>query len=146
VIPLLDVNVLVALAWPNHVHHDVARAWFERHAAGGWASCSLTQGGFVRVSSNPQAIPGAKTPREALALLEVLTASYGHRFWADDVELAKPRHFAREQLVGYRQITDAQLLALALRHGGRLATLDRAIRRLVPAGVEAEERVVVIAG
>ena len=26
---LLDVNVLIALAWPNHVHHAAARAWFE---------------------------------------------------------------------------------------------------------------------
>jgi predicted nucleic acid-binding protein len=28
---LLDVNVLIALAWPNHVHHDLAQTWFERN-------------------------------------------------------------------------------------------------------------------
>lgn len=27
-IRLLDVNVLVALAWPNHVHHEAVQAWF----------------------------------------------------------------------------------------------------------------------
>jgi predicted nucleic acid-binding protein len=25
---LLDVNVLLALAWPNHVHHAASRTWF----------------------------------------------------------------------------------------------------------------------
>ena len=24
---LLDVNVLIALAWPNHVHHAAAHTW-----------------------------------------------------------------------------------------------------------------------
>ena len=36
---LLDVNVLIALAWPNHVHHVAARAWFEEHREEGWATC-----------------------------------------------------------------------------------------------------------
>ena len=144
-VSLLDVNVLVALAWPNHVHHGVARSWFERHASDGWATCSMTQGGFVRVSSNPRAIPEAKTPRETLALLELLTLHHDHQFWTDDVELARPKLFNRQQLVGHRQVTDAQLLALALRHDGRLATLDSAIRRLVPSGYRSEERVLLVA-
>jgi predicted nucleic acid-binding protein len=29
VISLLDVNVLVAFAWPNHVHHSAAQHWFD---------------------------------------------------------------------------------------------------------------------
>jgi predicted nucleic acid-binding protein len=29
VISLLDVNVLVAFAWPNHVHHAAAQHWFD---------------------------------------------------------------------------------------------------------------------
>ena len=34
---LLDVNLLVALAWPNHVHHQAAHRWFARRARHGWA-------------------------------------------------------------------------------------------------------------
>lgn len=49
---LLDVNLLVALAWPNHVHHQAALGWFQRNQAAGWATCPLTESGFVRVSSN----------------------------------------------------------------------------------------------
>jgi predicted nucleic acid-binding protein len=51
--------VLVALPWPNHVHHRAARVWFDREAGAGWASCPITQLGFVRVPSNPRAIPDA---------------------------------------------------------------------------------------
>ena len=40
---LLDVNVLIALGWPNNKHHDSARRWFASIAAGGWATCPLTQ-------------------------------------------------------------------------------------------------------
>ncbi len=98
----------------------------------------------MRVSSNPRAILEAKTPRETLALLEILTLSHGHEFWADDVEITHPDLFNRDQLVGYRQVTDGQLLALALRHDGRLATLDSAIRRLVPSGYRGEERVLLV--
>jgi uncharacterized protein len=36
---LLDVNVLVALLDPAHLHHDAAHAWFEVKREGGWATC-----------------------------------------------------------------------------------------------------------
>ncbi|MGI9022281.1 MAG: type II toxin-antitoxin system VapC family toxin, partial [Acidimicrobiales bacterium] len=59
--PLLDVNVLIALAWPNHVHHDRARSWFSGPGSSGWATRPLPQHGFVRVSSHPM-LPHAATP------------------------------------------------------------------------------------
>jgi uncharacterized protein len=68
-IALLDVNVLVALAWPNHIHHRAAHRWYAAHRAQGWATCPPTQAGFVRVSSNAKALPGAKSPRDAFELL-----------------------------------------------------------------------------
>jgi hypothetical protein len=131
---LLDVNVLIALAWPNHVHHELAQAWFERNRRHGWATCPLTQSSFVRVSSNRHAIPQARSPQEAALLLKQIVLLAGHSFWSDDVAFAASRHVSIEKVVGYRQVTDAHLLALALRRGGRLATLDAGIRSLVPAG------------
>jgi predicted nucleic acid-binding protein len=50
---LLDVNVLVALFDPDHVHHEVAHDWFADNGPRGWATCPLTESGFVRVVSNP---------------------------------------------------------------------------------------------
>jgi len=50
---LLDVNVLVALAWPTHLHHEPAHHWFHRRRINGWATCTLTQIAFVRLSCQP---------------------------------------------------------------------------------------------
>lgn len=129
---LLDVNVLVALAWPNHVHHAAAHAWFDKVGRAGFATCPVTQSGFVRVSSNSRAIPDARSPREAREILQRITALPGHVFWADDVEIANSEHIAWERLGSPAQVTDAHLLALALHRGARLATFDRGLADLAP--------------
>jgi toxin-antitoxin system PIN domain toxin len=131
-IALPDVNVLVALAWPNHIHHEPAHAWFSEHQAAGWATCPLTESGFVRVSSNPRLTPEARRPREALQLLEKIVSLAGHVFWDDATSIVRSAHVARERLTGYRQVTDAHLVAIALAHGGRVATFDRGMRSIVP--------------
>lgn len=48
---LLDVNLLMALLWENHEHHQVARAWL--HGVTDFATCPVSQLGFTRVSSHP---------------------------------------------------------------------------------------------
>ncbi|HET6654911.1 MAG TPA: TA system VapC family ribonuclease toxin [Gammaproteobacteria bacterium] len=128
---LLDVNVLIALTWPTHVHHAAARRWFDRNSGAGWATCPITQLGFVRVSSNPKIIRDAVPPREAVAMLERLVALPEHRFWPNDIAVAGRGPFASLAFVGHRQATDAYLLALAQHHEGKLATLDRGIVELI---------------
>jgi len=49
-VALLDVNVLVALFHPDHVHHDLAHDWFVGHRHAGWATCPVTENGFLRVT------------------------------------------------------------------------------------------------
>lgn len=142
---LLDVNVLVALAWPNHVHHRLARAWFEKNHDRGWATCSITENGFVRISSNPNVVDEARTPTEAVLLLRRLVRVQGHQFWSDDVSLAALADEHVERIRSHRQVTDAHLLALAGRHGGRLATFDRRLAGLLPANTNAERYLVVLA-
>lgn len=131
---LLDVNVLVALAWPTHVHHEAAHRWLGGGRRTGWATCPATQAGFVRVLSNPGFSPDALTPREAFAHLARIVAVAGHVFWPDDTTLVGSRFLAEDKLVGYRQVTDAHLLAIALRHGGALVTFDRGGRSVLPRG------------
>jgi toxin-antitoxin system PIN domain toxin len=134
---LLDVNVLIALTWPTHIHHAAARRWFDRNSASGWSTCPITQLGFVRVSSNPKIIRDAVPPREAVATLERLVSLPGYAFWPDDIMVAARGPFAALAFVGHRQTTDAYLLALAQQHDGKLATLDRGIAELI---VERKQR------
>jgi toxin-antitoxin system PIN domain toxin len=126
---LLDTNVLLALAWPNHMHHRDAVEWFRARGARGFATCPLTQTGFVRISANPSFTAQAVTPAEAIGLLSRLTALPGHRFWPDDLPLADACP-VDGLLATHRQVTDAYLLALAGAHDGVLATLDRGIQPL----------------
>jgi uncharacterized protein len=130
---LLDVNVLIALAWPSHVHHGPAHRWFAANQSAGWATCPLTQCAFVRVSSNPKIIPEAVEPLEALALLKQVVSHAHHVFWADDLALHDAT-VATEFLVGHRQVIDAYLVGLAIHHQGKLVTLDRGVTALLPRG------------
>jgi uncharacterized protein len=143
-VSLLDVNLLIALAWPSHVHHQPALAWFHKNQPLGWATCPITQSGFVRVSSNPKALPEAKPPQEALLLLQRIVALPHHEFWQDDVSLATSSQFDVTRLTGYRQVTDAHLVTLALHRRGCLATFDGKIRSLIPRGYAASEVVRIV--
>lgn len=141
---LLDVNVLVALAWPNHVHHDQAQRWFGRVGPEGWATCPPTLSGFVRVSSNP-AIPHAVTPPAAMELLRRLVDVGDHVFLADDISIVEAPEVDRARIASHSLVTDAHVLAIARRHGGRLATLDRGIQRSLSRG-DHDPTIVLIAG
>ncbi len=83
------------------------------------------------MSSNRAAIPTATTPGLARELLSQLTMLPGHEFWVDDVPLVTGRESDLDLLVSHRDVTDAHLLALAERHGGRLVTFDSKLHRLL---------------
>jgi toxin-antitoxin system PIN domain toxin len=124
---LLDVNALVALAWDSHIHHGAACAWFAAKSADGWATCPVTESGFVRVSSNPKVLPSFITVEAAIGVLAALRAVGDHRFLANDVSLTDPDV---PPLVGHRQVTDAQLLTLARREDTHLVTFDAGVAAL----------------
>lgn len=129
---LLDANLLIALAWPVHVHHEAARAWFGSNRDHGWATCSLTESAFVRISCNPRVFASAPNPIQALLALQALRRLPGHRFLEDRVTLTESPFQA--MIVHHQQVTDAHLLTLAHLHGVTLSTFDQGIERLVPAG------------
>jgi uncharacterized protein len=118
---LLDVNVLLALAWPTHQHHQAAHQWFHDEARRGWATCALTQVGFVRLSSNPAYSVDAVAPQDAAILLARLTAHKRHRYW-QELPALDVRAFAHA--TGHQQVMDAYLVWLARLHKGRVVTFD----------------------
>ncbi len=122
---LLDVNLLIALAWPSHVHHGEAHLWFEHKRKAGFRTCPLTQTGFVRISSNPKFTAEAVSPADAIALLHQITVLPEHEFWPDSLTFDQALQKTGRIMAGHRQVTDAYLTGLALSHGGLLATLDR---------------------
>jgi toxin-antitoxin system PIN domain toxin len=126
---LLDVNALVALAWPNHQFHQAVVSRLERRPAPRWATCALTQLGFVRLSSNPAVVGVRRTPYQALDLLADLVGDDRHGYLESLPALPEAATQFR-LLLGHQQVTDAYLLAVASKNDAVLLTLDQ---RLVPA-------------
>jgi uncharacterized protein len=141
---LLDVNVLIALAWPNHPGHKAAGAWFA-DSEQGWASCAFTQAAFVRILSNPAFSANRLSVADAVALLNLNLKHPAHVFWPMDIGLNEAIGRFRGRLFGHQQVTDAYLLGLALHKGGGLATLDNSLADLLPLGSPERERITVIA-
>ena len=119
---LLDGNVLVALAVPEHIHHEAVHAWREANPDGGVATCPITQGTLMRLLMREGASAGA-----ALRVLESLCAWPDHEFWSDDLPYGGVQLHG---VLGHRQLTDAYLAQLCRQRDGSLLTLDRGLAAL----------------
>jgi uncharacterized protein len=139
---LLDLNILTALLWPAHEHHAAAHAWWENRGNAGWATCPLTQLGFVRLVTNPAFSRDALSPAEGVGLLAQNVAHARHEFWSEDVQVSTAVRGMECRLLGYRQLTDAYLLALARQRKGVLATFDRGLHTLAEGAYESAVEVV----
>jgi len=124
---LLDVNVLLALAWPNHQFHTAARRRLEA-GKGRWATCALTELGFVRLSSNTSVVGVSRSPLEAAMLLAAMAEDSRH-VYLESLPSPACQPFLRsfEDILGSKQVTDAYLLALALKNRAVLLTFDTRI-------------------
>jgi uncharacterized protein len=114
---LLDVNVLLALAWPSHEFHAAAHRWWTGSRKR-WATCALTELGFIRLSSNPGFSRDAVTPYEAATLLERLVALERHEYWS---ELPHLRRDDFRRMTGHKQVADFYLTKLAALHKAKVA-------------------------
>lgn len=134
---LLDINVLLALLDSDHVDHRRAVEWLDAEIGSGWASCAITQNGFVRIVSQPR-YPSPVPPAQAASLLEQACSTEHHEFWPCDITILDKASIDRTRVHGPRQVTDAYLLALATKHGGRFVTFDRSVAlSAVPAATSA---------
>jgi toxin-antitoxin system PIN domain toxin len=122
---LLDVNVLIALIDPSHVSHDAAHRWFDAEGKATWATCPITENGVIRIVGSPRY---PNTPGSTAVVAEIVTrlrALPGHVFWPGDISIVDASLVDAAQVLTSAQVTDTYLLALAVAHGGKLATLDR---------------------
>ncbi len=125
---LFDTSFLVAFFDHDHNFHDIAVEWYGQNQRHGWATCPITQNGFLRILS------GSKySSKKQYRLTDVLRALHDnsqrddHEFWADDISLLDDDLFRLDQVLGPKQLTDVYLLGLAIKNGGRLVTFDRKI-------------------
>jgi toxin-antitoxin system PIN domain toxin len=139
---LFDVNVLLALLQPDHVHFERAQEWWQANQQHGWASCPLTQNGFARIISQ-QTYRKPLPTAEAVSRLAEQIEMTDHVFWPDDLSIADSAVFDPRGILGPNQITDVYLLALAVKNDGRLATLDSSVSLRAVRGAEARHLVMI---
>jgi hypothetical protein len=121
---LLDVNVLIALAWPNHQFHRRATARLEQ-AQVRWSTCCLTELGFIRLSSDPRIVGKSVTPMQAAMLLQAMVSDERHTFLKELGSPVQPPFLPGfERILGTKQVTDVYLLSLAANHKARFLTFD----------------------
>jgi uncharacterized protein len=142
-VALLDVNVLVALFDPDHVHHELAHDWFADNVRFGWATCPVTENGFVRVLANPAYGSPVTRAADLLGRLCRFCKGGGHAFWPDTLSIRDEAVFDPALVAGHRQLTDIYLLGLAHSRGGRLATFDRTISPRAVKGATARDLAVI---
>ncbi len=135
---LLDVNVLIALLDSRHVAHAAAHEWFDSTGRPSWATCPITQSGFLRIVSGPGYGERRASMDQAASVLADLAAQPGHVFWPDDINPVGSDWIDPRALTSHGQVTDSYLLALAASRKGRLATFDRRLStRAVRSGADA---------
>ncbi len=128
---LLDVNVLIAAVFEDHIAHEKARRFVG--SLGRFATTPTTQGGFLRFATRPwknakkQEQPPRLTMAEAMEKLRELTATAGHFFLPDDVPFTA---LGLRSMQGHRQWTDAYLLHCARHQGLALASLESRMANL----------------
>ena len=134
---LLDVNVLIALFDAEHVHHELAHDWFSDNRRDGWATCPITENGFLRVLSNPAYRSALHRLPDLMLCLRTFCGDRHHRFWPDAVSLRDATLFDPGLVGGHRQLTDIYLLGLARKKDGCLVTFDRTIPLKTVIGADA---------
>jgi predicted nucleic acid-binding protein len=120
---------LIALLDVDHVHHVTVQRWFRSNSVKGWSTCAITENGVVRVMSQPRYPSGRRPPEEIIEKLQALKTAHkrSHQFWPDDISLTDDTLFRSRFITGSLYVTDAYLLGLAARRGGKLLSLDRSL-------------------
>ena len=141
---LLDTNVLLGLIWTSHDFHRAAGKWFVANRRQGWATCAMTQAGFARISAQSAFAVWGGTVQSAIASLEAAMGSVDHRFLNMDVAQGQVKIYCTGGIIGHRQVTDAWLLATAMRHNCKLVTFDKGIRQLLATDDERYRHLVIL--
>lgn len=125
---LLDANFLIALLDSTHSFNKKAHTWWAKERSLGWASCPITENAVLRVMSNPGYDPRNRTSvDDVIAQLDEFTSMSDHEFYADTISFLDASIFDNGKILGFRQLTDIYLVALATVNKARLVTFDQRI-------------------
>lgn len=95
----------------------------EENGSSGWATCAITQLGFIRISCQSSIFgEQAKSPEQARLLLSHYVAEKDHTFFFELPSPSKCAEFSK--ILGPNKVTDAYLISLARFHHSKFVTFD----------------------
>jgi predicted nucleic acid-binding protein len=121
---LLDGSALVALGFKEHEFFEPVVSWVQtlRPGVDEFATCAITELGFVRVLALPQYALSVEESKASLLRLKS-SGRIGFAFVADALDASRLPGWVKTP----KQVTDGHLLQLARANGAVLGTLDRNI-------------------
>jgi predicted nucleic acid-binding protein len=114
---LPDVNLLLAYGWRSHAQHEECRLWLARLPK--FATCAITELGFLRVSMSPAY---RASFADAMKTLVSLTSQPTASFLGCDLPTR-----SMSSVSSYKDTTDSYLTELARKSSCRFATLDESM-------------------
>ena len=131
---LPDVNTLLALLDPMHVHHEAAHQWYEERSPLRLLLCSHLVNGVIRVASQPKYPNSLGTSKRVREVLQSFVSDVKAEYCDHDVSLLDDAVLLNAGQLTPSRVADLYLLALAASHGASLATFDRRIPAVAVAG------------
>jgi toxin-antitoxin system PIN domain toxin len=128
---LPDVNVWLALAFASHVHHNVAKNWFDGLPTDVCSFCRMTQQGFLRLATNPRVVKAdAVTLPQAWGMYDAFLADPRVAFSNEPPGVERLwRGYTQSQTFTPNVWNDAFLAAFAEAAGYELVTFDKGFTR-----------------
>jgi len=124
---LLDVNVLFALLFSQHEHHEIARRWANELSAGEAVVCRTVQFSVIRLLGNRSVVgPHAVSLSRAWALVSKVLEDERFEFAPEPegIDEMLPRLF-RCNSPALQLVADIYLAAFAIASSRRVASFDR---------------------
>jgi toxin-antitoxin system PIN domain toxin len=127
-----DVNVLVPLHRPGHVHHERARRWWDDFTSRGepFTVPDIVWSGFVRIVTHPRILNPPSSRQQAWLFVEAMRSRGTYLEYARHPRLLQMfRTQCQEAGATANLVTDAYIAAVALSLGATIVTFDRDFRR-----------------
>jgi hypothetical protein len=134
---LADVNVWVAIADQNHLHHSAARSWFLTQDRQQICFCRFTQMGLLRLLTNRK-VMGAEvlSQRGAWGVIDQFMANHRVRYVEEPAGVtAVFRELTQSTLASHGAWSDAYIAAVALCGGLTAVSFDSVFNKLAPTAV-----------
>ncbi len=129
---LLDINALLALLDPMHIHHEDAHNWYQTNSPIRLLICPHIENGVIRVASQPRYPNHLGTSATVSENLKQFIQQLEVERCLTDISLLDDKLLLKPSLLTPSSIADLYLLAIASNNNAKLATFDR---RINPAAI-----------